>query len=368
MAKETLAQGEIEALLNELEAKMARLRTIYEQYFLGIERMPPLTLRKDVFRIVQGFENIYIRNTAQKFRLRSLVQRFNSYKSYWGRIERQIEEGTYVRDVNRARRNQERHRQRSETDDDAIPMIELDFEIDAVDDIQVELEEMERAGAFDTVGRRRSPNEPRMPDDPQTAVQFSNARETISDEERERRRQQRLEELRQQLSGGDAPSSSPSSLAPNPAASSDGDRQAKLERLKNRLNREPAPSHSDIRGADMEQIRKIAAMKAKIEAERQAAASSDNARPRTIQRTTGPQRVVQRPTVNAGDDDARKVYDKLIATKRQLNESTQGLSYEQVRSSMQAQRDQIRQSRGASDVEFQVVVKDGRAFLKPVPK
>jgi len=35
---------------------------------------------------------------------------------------------------------------------------------------------------------------------------------------------------------------------------------------------------------------------------------------------------------------------------------------------MQTQRDQLRQSRGAADVDFQVVVKDGRAFLKPVPK
>src|SRR5690606_15943314 len=102
MAKEALNQGEIETLLNELETKMNRLRTVYEQYFMGIERTPPTTLRKEVFRIVQRMENVYIRNTAQKFRLRSLVQRFNSYKSYWGRVERQIEEGTYQRDINRA--------------------------------------------------------------------------------------------------------------------------------------------------------------------------------------------------------------------------------------------------------------------------
>ena len=82
MAKEPISSAECDALLNELEAKLARLRALYEQYFLGIERLPPTTARKEVFRMVQRLEGGYIRNTAQKFRMRSRVQRFNSYKTY----------------------------------------------------------------------------------------------------------------------------------------------------------------------------------------------------------------------------------------------------------------------------------------------
>lgn len=384
--KEQLNQAEIEALLNELESKMQRLRMLYEQYFLGIERKPPTTLRMDVFRIVNRFESIYIRNTAQKFRLRSLVQRFSSYTSYWGRVERQIEEGTYTRDINRARRRTER-RESQGTGDDGLPILELDLELDAVDDLQAELEEMERAGAFEKFERKFA-NEPKAP----APVQ------AVSAEEAEARRQAKLAEIRRQLMadmGGEPaqpepvrPSaSSPSTTAPAAAAASAGpvdERQAKLDRLKSRLGggaaREVAPAQSEIRGADSEKLRQLAAMKAKIEAERQAptstaspaaSAPSDGAG-RTIQRPTmaqtGAQRVVQRPTAAPADDEAKRVYDKLIATKRQLNESTQGLSYEQVKQSMQTQREQLRQSRGASDVDFQVVVKDGRAFLKPVPK
>jgi hypothetical protein len=371
MSKELLNQGEIEALLNELEAKMQRLRAIYEQYFLGIERTPPTTLQKDVFRLIQRAENIFIRNTAQKFRLRALVQRFSSYKAYWSRVERQIEEGTYVRDIHRARRNQERRKSRSTNADDNLPILELDLEFDGVDDLQAEIEEMERAGAFDSHDRR-----PVVSKEPQIPV--------LSDAEKEERRLEKLAEIRRQLNPTDAPlpaavspaAVSPSAASPSAAsASADSasspagdDRQSKLDRLKTRLNRsDPAPAANEIRGADMDQLRKLAAMKAKIEADRAEAATAPAATgQRTIQRSTGAQRVVQRPAPQ--EDEARQVYDKLIATKRQLNESTQGLSYDQVRQSMQTQRDQLRQSRGAADVDFQVVVKDGRAFLKPVPK
>lgn len=356
MSKELLNQGEIEALLNELEAKMQRLRAIYEQYFLGIERTPPTTLQKDVFRLIQRAENIFIRNTAQKFRLRALVQRFSSYKAYWSRVERQIEEGTYVRDIHRARRNQERRKSRSTNPDDNLPILELDLEFDGVDDLQAEIEEMERAGAFDSHNRRPvASNEPQMPST------------VVSDSEREERRLEKLAEIRRQLHTTDAPAPAAATAAPASAAPEADDRQSKLDRLKTRLNRtDAAPAANEIRGADMDQLRKLAAMKAKIEADREGSTPAPAVGQRTIQRSTGAQRVVQRPAPQ--EDEARQVYDKLIATKRQLNESTQGLSYDQVRQSMQTQRDQLRQSRGAADVDFQVVVKDGRAFLKPVPK
>lgn len=354
MSKELLNQGEIEAMLNEIEAKMQRLRAIYEQYFLGIERTPPSTLQKDVFRLIQRGENVFIRNTAQKFRLRALVQRFSSYKAYWSRVERQIEEGTYVRDIQRARRNQDRRESRTTRGggDDDLPILELDLEFDGVDDLQAEIEEMERAGAFDSHNRQsRASTEPRIPS------------QDISDAEKEERRLEKLAEIRRQLHAPEA--ESPAPAAAGPAATDD--RQSKLDRLKTRLNRpsEAPPAANEIRGADMDKLRKLAAMKAKVEADREDAAPPATAS-RTIQRSTGAQRVVQRPAPQ--EDEARQVYDKLIATKRQLNESTQGLSYDQVRQSMQSQRDQIRQSRGAAEVDFQVVVKDGRAFLKPVPK
>lgn len=84
-----------------------------------------------------------------------------------------------------------------------------------------------------------------------------------------------------------------------------------------------------------------------------------------MQERTGEQ---ARPSRPSQDDDARRVYDQLLEAKRRCNESTSGLTYEAVAQSMSKQREQLREKRGAKDVEFKVVIKDGRAFLKPEAK
>jgi len=45
-----LDSKEIAELIKELEDRVERLRALYDQYFMGIERLEPLTLRKDLDR------------------------------------------------------------------------------------------------------------------------------------------------------------------------------------------------------------------------------------------------------------------------------------------------------------------------------
>src|SRR5690606_17101606 len=101
---ENASNAELDAVLSELEAKLDRLKVSYERYFSGIDRTPPEFLRKDVVRILRMLENSFIRNTAQKFRLNTCSQKLSTYSTYWNRIQRQIEEGTFKRDVQKARR------------------------------------------------------------------------------------------------------------------------------------------------------------------------------------------------------------------------------------------------------------------------
>jgi hypothetical protein len=54
------------------------------------------------------------RNTALRFRFNSLIQRYTTLQTYWRRIGRQIEEGTYRRDLLRARRRREAAREERE--------------------------------------------------------------------------------------------------------------------------------------------------------------------------------------------------------------------------------------------------------------
>jgi hypothetical protein len=80
-----------EQSLNELVIK-------YEQYFLGLEKREPLKLLTVVENCVRKYANVSIVNTMHKFKYNSLVARFCSYKQYWNRINRLIEEGKYSRD------------------------------------------------------------------------------------------------------------------------------------------------------------------------------------------------------------------------------------------------------------------------------
>lgn len=95
---------EVNKELEELESRLERLRIKYEQYFTGIEKALPWVQRKDVDRRFQLMHREQLRSSAQRFRFNSLVQRFTSYQTYWGRIIRRIEEGTLKRDVLRAQR------------------------------------------------------------------------------------------------------------------------------------------------------------------------------------------------------------------------------------------------------------------------
>ena len=86
---------EIDLALDELENRLDRLRSLYEQYFLGFEKIEPAVARKDVDRRIYVMRREKIRNTGKRFKLQTLIQRYNTFQQYWQRICREIENGTY---------------------------------------------------------------------------------------------------------------------------------------------------------------------------------------------------------------------------------------------------------------------------------
>lgn len=86
-------------IVAELEEKMDRLRVLFEQYFLGIEKRPPSDKKTEVQRIIRFLQNRRIPQAVVRFQFQGLVGRFNIFDSYWTRIMRQIEDGTYKRDL-----------------------------------------------------------------------------------------------------------------------------------------------------------------------------------------------------------------------------------------------------------------------------
>ena len=89
----------IEELLDALDTTLDRVKVLYEQYFLGIQKQPPSYLHTDVERKLRDLAQLQIRNTALRYRFVTLQQKFGSYNSYWRRTLRQIENGTYTRNL-----------------------------------------------------------------------------------------------------------------------------------------------------------------------------------------------------------------------------------------------------------------------------
>src|ERR1044071_3926915 len=95
---------ELDIALEELETRLERLRALYEQYFLGFEKIEPTVARKDVDRRIDVLRREKIRNTGKRFKLQTIIQRYNTFQQYWQRICREIENGTYKRHLLRAER------------------------------------------------------------------------------------------------------------------------------------------------------------------------------------------------------------------------------------------------------------------------
>ncbi len=98
---------EFEIMLSDAEVQLSRIKHLYEQWFQGIERIEPQIPRKQFDRTLHALRKEQPRNTAMRFRFQTLIQRYTTLQTYWRRIGRQIEEGTYRRDLLRARRRRE---------------------------------------------------------------------------------------------------------------------------------------------------------------------------------------------------------------------------------------------------------------------
>lgn len=88
-------------MLDQIESLLDRVKVLYEQYFLGIQKQAPAHLHHDLDRKLRDLSQIQIRNTAMRYRLATVQQKFGSYNTYWRRTLRQIENGTYARNLSR---------------------------------------------------------------------------------------------------------------------------------------------------------------------------------------------------------------------------------------------------------------------------
>jgi len=349
-------QAEVEKLVGELEVAVDRLRSLYEQYFMGIEKLEPTVPRKDVDRRIHVLRKEQVRNTALRFRFQMILQRYNTYQTHWQRICREIENGTYKRHLARA--------QKRFGDDarllaparaagaapgtpvldrqGAAELAELDREFaaddEAIEEVDVEPEEETRIAPPRAPGPAPASRPPAVSGGAPAATPAA-ARGAASA----------------------APPGSPAApkwrkAAPAPARSPEP---------------EPAPAPAPGRAPGPTPARPPAPAPASPAAPispavRSPFAAPAGARPPAPAAGRGPAPAPARRD-DLPEERLRQLYSQYVETKRRHNESTAAITYEAVAKSLRDSSAKLREKHGKT-VDFEVSVKDGKTILKPVLK
>src|SRR4051795_10193182 len=97
------SQEKLQEELDAMDQSIGELQVLYEKYFLGIDRRPPDKERKRISARMRVLKGTQVKNTALKFRLNTMFAKLISFERMWDRTLREIEEGTYKRDVFKAK-------------------------------------------------------------------------------------------------------------------------------------------------------------------------------------------------------------------------------------------------------------------------
>jgi hypothetical protein len=93
---------DLRAELAKLERMIEQLKVDYEQFFLGMVPHAPDQLHNQVKRAIRALIKAPFKSSQISFSLRTLESRYHTYNTYWSRVNRQRDDGTYHRDIFRA--------------------------------------------------------------------------------------------------------------------------------------------------------------------------------------------------------------------------------------------------------------------------
>ncbi len=79
--------------LERLEEMIRVVKNKYDQFFAGMQKMPPMTERRGVDVFIHELNKQKMRDNARRFRFNQLTSRYNQYREMWGRKMREREEG-----------------------------------------------------------------------------------------------------------------------------------------------------------------------------------------------------------------------------------------------------------------------------------
>ena len=371
-----MEQGEIETLVGDLETRIDRLRALYDQYFMGIEKLEPNVPRKDIDRRIFILRKVQIRNTGIRFRFQMILQRYNTYQTYWQRICRKIDDGTYKRHMLRAEARfgdgvggaQRKSRAPSvappsnsapAADDNA--WLDQDFPEPALPRIApppVAGAPLPAASATFPVTpntskwRKAIPAEPRASSPPPpvaapraTATAAPNAPPPLPT---------RQAPPLPAAANASRPPPTPgaASLKPAPGAPSLPPARPLPPPAPSRFTKPPVPTTAPAPVAAPAKVAPAPPPPAKV---------APAAPPPPPPRPAAP------AASELPDDRVRQIYAQYVDTKRKQNESTAAITYDGLAKSLRESSAKLREKHGRA-IDFEVAVKDGKTILKPVVK
>ncbi|MCY1017663.1 MXAN_5187 C-terminal domain-containing protein [Pyxidicoccus sp. MSG2] len=346
-----------------LEAEVASLRNLYEQYFLGNERHPPTNAHADLKKRFLRLKGTFIRSTAAKFRVASIHGKYLTYERLWTRTLQEIEAGTYKRDLFKARRRAEK-RQSSTGKEAQKGVVELPEDLSDMD-----FEEVEE------ILHPRPANEPPLagaatPAPGGTPVKGTPAVAPLTPPVRGTPAVAPLSAVPPITpAAGGTPFKGTPAVAPVVAPVA-GTPPRGLPTVTSPLAGTPARGTPSTPPGMAAKAPSNPGTPAVPPVRAPSAPGAAAARTPTAPSAATP---APRPPAAGGsggmsDDKLRAVYDAYVTAKRRCQEDTSKLSYESVAATLRKQVPELLKQHNAKAVEFKVVIKDGKASLKAVPK
>ncbi len=342
--------------IDELEASLERLHALYNQYFMGIEKLEPLVPRKSVERKINLLRKEKLKSTALRFRFQTQIQKYNTHTNYWRRICRQIEEGTYKRHLLRAqKRTEEKIRETLEPPDPAALSEQTDdsqrdtdesppaYDLGPLEDF--DLDDPFAAGAAPPAHGPSSVSQKTKPKLPGRGLNFDDIDDLIAEAGPKPRGRSSLPppaETREAPGASSSPAPAPPPGEPAPPR---GERE--LEDFFS--NRPPPPPPA-------------AAPQSAPVTEPKAPLRRGDATP-TKRVPVDPKARERAAKENFDETRAQVIYRTFLAARKRTQESTDGVSFERVKKSLEKQY-----SAKGGRVDFKVVIRDGKAVIAAVPK
>lgn len=350
---------EVEKKLGEVADKLERVRVMYDQYFMGVERLEPTTLRREVDRDMWELRKEQIRNTSARYRLQMLSQRYQVLQQYWGRTVRDIENGTYKRDMRRALERFGDAAANTYAGRKWKERVERGLAKKADRDKQ--LEETRRELGLDAAARSAEPGA--------TAASATAP-----------------------MAAAPSAAATPPTPPPAPAASGPAAPGAAARPAPGSVQRMPVGAPGLLGGHASPFAAQAAAYRSALpnggtpqppSATRMPAAAPSPPAPPPTHPPASNGRVplgsigrmpAARPSeataVSASGDISetrlRQIYAQYVDARRQRNETAAAPSYESLAKSLKESVPKLREKTGGRPIDFEVTVKDGKTILKPV--